>query len=336
MKILLHSSAFFPSVGGYEMAALLFARHFTEKGDEVHVITQTPDPAATPFPFAVIRQPDLKTFFKELQWCEVMVQESVSLKVSWQLLLLPRPLVIVHQTAFSQQEHDWRGYLKNFVSRFATNVCISESVADRTPPGKGKYLIHNPYQEELFRLLPEKRDKELVFLGRFVNEKGVIVLFEALSLLQKKGLYPKLTLIGGGHLENTLRQQATALRLDEQLTWTGIRRGEELVTLLNQHTILVVPSVYEEPFGIVALEGLACGCVPVVSERGGLKEAIGNCGLTFPNGDAAKLADVLQNLLADAAALLPFREKAPAHLRQFTHRYIGERYEAVFKDMKLK
>ncbi len=42
--------------------------------------------------------------------------------------------------------------------------------------------------------------------------------------------------------------------------------------------------------GIVALEGIACGCVVIGSQGGGLKDAIGNCGLTYPNGDVAALA----------------------------------------------
>ncbi len=90
-------------------------------------------------------------------------------------------------------------------------------------------------------------------------------------------------------------------------------------------------SRFDEPFGIVALEGIACGCVVVGSEGGGLPEAIGPCGRTFKNGDAQDLARVLAELLRhpeDDDTYLRHAEKhlvshrtdhvAAAHLRIFT------------------
>jgi glycosyltransferase involved in cell wall biosynthesis len=63
---------------------------------------------------------------------------------------------------------------------------------------------------------------------------------------------------------------------------------------MNRHRILVVPSIWEEPFGIVALEGIASGCLAIGSEGGGLADAIGACGMTFPNGDSTALAALLE------------------------------------------
>jgi glycogen(starch) synthase len=57
---------------------------------------------------------------------------------------------------------------------------------------------------------------------------------------------------------------------------------------------MVVPSVMEEPFGIVALEGLACGCRMVISKAGGLPEAVGRFARIFRNGDVAELSAALR------------------------------------------
>jgi glycogen(starch) synthase len=111
----------------------------------------------------------------------------------------------------------------------------------------------------------------------------------------------------------------------------GTVTGEDLVQVINQHRILVVPSRYNEPFGIVALEGIACGCVVVGSEGGGLKDAIGPCGLTFPNGDAEALAKVLARLLADPGCLLRFRKGAEAHLARHSGARQVEAYLALFE-----
>jgi glycosyltransferase involved in cell wall biosynthesis len=92
-----------------------------------------------------------------------------------------------------------------------------------------------------------------------------------------------------------------------------------------------MPSRYREPYGIVALEAAACGCVVVGSGEGGLAEAIGPCGLTFQNGDVAGLAAALKRALDDAALRERCRAAAPAHLADRTAGAMLARYERVFE-----
>lgn len=92
----------------------------------------------------------------------------------------------------------------------------------------------------------------------------------------------------------------------------------------------VVPSIWREPFGIVALEGIACGCVVVGSEGGGLKEAIGPCGVTFPNGDAEALPARLEALLSSPQLLVGYRAKAATHLSAYTKAVVAEKYLRIF------
>ncbi|MHC5725388.1 MAG: glycosyltransferase family 4 protein, partial [Nostoc sp.] len=173
------------------------------------------------------------------------------------------------------------------------------------------------------------------FLGRLVSDKGANLLLEALAQLKKMGLTPKLTIIGSGPEESKLRQQAKDLEICEQVNFVGVKIEHELVKLLNAHQIMVVPSLWKEPFGIVALEGIACGCVVVGSEGGGLKDAIGSCGVTFPNGNVEKLTKTLFNLLTHPEQLTTYRENAKSHLARHTTKAIAKAYlevlEAVIK-----
>jgi glycosyltransferase involved in cell wall biosynthesis len=116
------------------------------------------------------------------------------------------------------------------------------------------------------------------------------------------------------------------LHLQSQVEFAGPQHGEQLAKLLQQHQVLVVPSFWQEPFGIVALEGIACGCVIVGSAGGGLAEAIGPCGLTFPNGDAGALAKAMAKLLADSGERGRLRQHAPQHLARFTPRHVAGVY----------
>jgi glycosyltransferase involved in cell wall biosynthesis len=173
------------------------------------------------------------------------------------------------------------------------------------------------------------RDRDLVFVGRLVSDKGADLLLEALARLAGDGLRPLLEIVGGGPEEAALRAQARQLGIEAQVEFLGIRTGAELVHLLNAHRILVVPSRYHEPFGIVALEGIACGCVVVGSEGGGLKEAIGPCGPTFPNGDVAALAARLAELLTEPGRLEDYRRQAARHLDAHTGARTANAYRAA-------
>jgi glycosyltransferase involved in cell wall biosynthesis len=146
--------------------------------------------------------------------------------------------------------------------------------------------------------------------------------------MARDGLRPTLTVIGEGPEEQRCRAAAAAAGVAGQIEWGGARIGEDLAAALNAHRVMVVPSLWREPFGIVALEALACGCAVVGSSGGGLPEAIGPGGRTFPNGDARALAASLRATLAD----LPASAAVSEHLRRHTRRAIAERYLAVLEE----
>src|SRR5205085_12174102 len=160
---------------------------------------------------------------------------------------------------------------------------------------------------------------------------------------QGDGLSPDLTIVGGGPEEEKLRKLTTDLALDrsatgrirrgEQVTFAGQKSGAALAELLNRHRILVVPSRWAEPFGIVALEGIACGCVVVGSENGGLKEAIGPCGVTFENGNVRALAEQLKRLLNDPETQANLHQHAVEHLAKFQSDAVAAAYLRLMRKM---
>ena len=166
-------------------------------------------------------------------------------------------------------------------------------------------------------------------MGRLVSDKGVDVLLQALAELKHEGIVPNLTVVGSGPEEEMLRRQTVNLQVAEQVSFVGVKQGQELVDLLNSHRIMVVPSRVTEGFGLVALEGIACGCVVVGSSGGGLPEAVGPCGVTFPNGDVAALKAILVRLLQSPDQLVTYRRHAAEHLAKHRPADVAQRYLAV-------
>ena len=324
MKVLIGSPAFPPSLGGIERFAEQLASGLAAGGDDVTVMTSTPSTGPDSYNFRVVRRPRSRWKLRLVRECDVFLQINVSLRDFWPLLLSRRPWVPVHQGLY--EGGGLKGALAARVKRLLARragsaVSASRYVARRVDPRS--VTIPNPYRHDLFRILPGRtRDLDLIFVGRMVSDKGVDILVRALAMM---GEEPVLTLVGEGPEEPRIRKLVGDLDLEGRVRFRGRLDGEELVEELNRHRILVVPSDWEEPYGIVALEGIACGCVVVGTERGGLVEAIGACGLVVPNGDVEALAKALADLLG-RADLSSFLANAPEHLARHRGEPIVARY----------
>lgn len=332
MKILIYSPVFYPSFGGIETVVSILANEFVKQGHEVKLVTQIPTKEPNLFPFEVIRKPNWRQLIKLTKWCNIYFQACVSLKGILPLLMIRRPWLVTHQTWYCRVDGSLglQDHLKQFLANFATNIPASFALAEhiKTP----STVIHNPYREDIFYKMPEIfRNQELVFLGRLVSDKGADLLLEALGNLKKQRFTPFLTIIGSGLEEPQLRQQARQLDIVEQVNFVGAKVEKELTQLLNAHKIMVIPSRWQEPFGIVALEGIACGCVVIGSEGGGLKEAIGPCGMTFPNGDVEALTKIILYLLTSPDKISAYREKAELHLSQHKQATVATAYLQVME-----
>jgi len=310
--------------------ARMLAEEFVARGHQVTVITRTETPSSyeSQFPFEVVRQPSRFQLLQLIRQCDVYLQNHLSLKAAWPLLVIRRPWVVGYQTWISQS--GIRGALQQLFIKHAHNICCSGAIASAVHAAS--VVVPNSYDDTTFKENSRPvRHRELMFVGRLIRDKGLHVIFKALCLLREKGLYPKLTVAGIGPQEHVLRQEADQAGLGAQVEFVGKKMGKELAELLNLHQILIVPSVWQEPFGIVALEGIACGCVVVGSDGGGLKDAIGPCGVTFPNGDAAALADRLSTLLREPSSYQQYRNAAPEHLARHTRTAVASSYLSVIE-----
>jgi glycogen synthase len=333
LRVLIYSRAFLPQVGGLELNVAHLAEQLGQRGDEVVVVTSTPGGGEQPAAYRVLRNPGALEFLRWMRWCDVFHQPNVSLRGFWPLLLVPRPWVVSHHSWYRRPDGRiaWQDRLKRFLLRFAAgSIAVSRAVADdlATP----SVVVNNAYRDNLFRVLPGvERSLDLVFVGRLVSDKGVDILLDALGILAAQGIVPALSVVGEGPERPRLESQAQRLGLAARVRFLGVRTGEDLVRILNQHRILVVPSRYNEPFGIVALEGIACGCAVVGSAGGGLRDAIGPCGETFPNADTGALATVLARLLLDPSALEGCRADADRHLAMHAPGRVTEEYARVLR-----
>jgi glycosyltransferase involved in cell wall biosynthesis len=332
MKILLSSHFFHPSVGGIEEVSRNLACEFAKIGHEVKVITSTRELSDIDFPFEIIRRPSPLELIRLVRWCDVYFHNNISLKTAWPLLFVRKPWVIAHHTWIARMNgrRGIRDWIKQRVSKAAMNISISGAVAEhiRVP----SVIIGNPYRDQVFKMdANAARERDLVFLGRLVWDKGADLLLDALSILKQRGVTPQLTIIGDGAARESLKRQCKRLGLEAQVDFAGTHTGEDLAALLNTHKIMVIPSRWQEPFGLVALEGIACGCVPIGAECGGLTDAIGPAGITFPCGEIEPLARAIELLLNDKKARIQYRQVSEEHLSQNNTAAVARKYLKVLE-----
>ncbi len=333
LRILFSSYVFSPSVGGIETVSALLAPEFVKAGHEVIVVTNTGRDDGVLRNYPVYRKPTPAKMVELTRWCDIYFQSNISLRFAWPLLFVHRPWIIAHQTWLhgTKSWFDWQGRVKLFLLRFSTNVAISEALAQSLPASTT--IIGNPYLDTIFKPHEDiPRHRDLVFLGRLVSEKGIDLVIQALKELRLRGCTVRLSVIGSGPEEPALRALAKHLEVDDLVDFLGTKSGDDLARLLNAHRVLVVPSKLPEPFGVVALEGMASGCVVVASNAGGLPKVVGPFGLTFEKDNASDLAAKLSTLLSQPDLCKRMLTGVAEHLTQFKPSTVAASYLQVFAE----
>jgi glycosyltransferase involved in cell wall biosynthesis len=157
---------------------------------------------------------------------------------------------------------------------------------------------------------PEKKSPEesqepinIGFLGRLVPEKGLDILFTAVSQLQEQDLDFQVTLCGSGQSEADLREAAKMQQISERLIWRGAVPHEAAPIELSKFDVLVLPSrtiaTWKEQFGHVIIEAMAMGIPVVGSSCGEIPHVIARDDLIFPEGNSVALAEILKRLICD-------------------------------------
>jgi len=172
-------------------------------------------------------------------------------------------------------------------------LAISEYVAReiRSTVGGRIEVVGGGVDPGLFHPLPSlpKESGRLVFFGRLVTEKGLWVLLQALAQLKSD---VRLEVVGEGPLHDEIEASLAVSPLRGRVQLTGYVAPERLRDILVRSGLAVVPSIWQEPLGLVVLEAMACGLPVVASAVGGIPEMItdGVNGLLVPPGDPAALA----------------------------------------------
>jgi L-malate glycosyltransferase len=200
----------------------------------------------------------------------------------------------------------------------AGNLAGAEILRQRGYQGIIKVMPQLGVDETVF--LPRAKDTDLSnllrikstdfvvgFVGRFVEEKGLLTLTKALAEL--KELDWKWLLVGRGELQSQIIEIATDTGINDRLIWVESVPHAEVYKYINLMNVLVLPSEtsykfktltavgWQEQFGHVLIEAMACQVPVIGSDCGEIPHVIGDGGLVFPEGNVEALRDCLIQLI---------------------------------------
>ncbi len=231
---------------------------------------------------------------------------------------------------------------------------ITERVRTICPEDKKTYTVYNGIDIEAFehtekaveraRMGISEGDVVLVYWGRLIREKGIMEVVEAMLKLKEMGFAPVLLVIGSSFYGNSTHDddfieelKGKAASLQRQIVFTGYVPYTQLPAYLMMADIAVVPSMWEEPFGLTALEALAAGLPLVTTRSGGIPEVCEGVAKVLEREDIAqRIAEAVKDYYQQPEAWRLMGEAGRKRAREFSkERYTRELFETIRDILKV-
>ena len=198
-----------------------------------------------------------------------------------------------------------------FVSEYIKN-CFLEGLKKNY---KNLFVLPNGIQRRI--LQKPKKKKQVLFIGRLVPEKGCHLFVNAIKDIVLEFPDWEFKIIGtpkAGQKQLKLDYAkdliAKFTSLGNNVEYLGYIPNNEVEKMLYEASILVVPSIWQEPFALTALEGISNGVAVIASRVGGMVEMLENIGLLISEIDTIKLKESIKSLLLNPVLLNEYQNKS--------------------------
>ncbi|MFN8439397.1 MAG: glycosyltransferase family 4 protein [Caldilineaceae bacterium] len=226
----------------------------------------------------------------------------------------------------------WHKRLANLATHtIVTTPSYAKMFSGIVPEGRLSVIAWGVNEGVLHTNVTQKTEQrfQIAFVGQLRPYKGLDVLLHAMAGLPSVHL----SIIGNGHHAESYRQLASDLALSN-VSFLGAVSDEELQRVLKEAHALVLPSrTRAEAFGIVLVEAMAAGCVPIASNLPGVCDVVGHAGFTFPVGDSEALMKLLDRLAQDPALVQKYAAIAQSQAHYYTWQRCIDAHDQVFRSL---
>jgi glycosyltransferase involved in cell wall biosynthesis len=334
MNVLIATYTFLPDIGGVATSESVLAAQLVHEGHDVTVVTLTRSTSSEALPYRVLRRPLPLSLCRLYLRADIVILSNLALRLAFPLLFIPRRFALRHHS-----DSAWRlsksasplNYLKRFLMRRAVHFMTSAYC------GNTSGLVHKvtyPFPFVSGSRYETSKDRRLraglLFVGRLTHEKGLDFLLARLSMTRSILGHQRLTVVGSGPLLADLQKRIEIGELHD-VSALGPLSLEQTATEMRKAKYVIVPSLWQEPFGAVALEAISCGAITLHSTRGGLCEATGALGFGFDPDDDEQFEKALidagrkdDELLHNPNALSAYHNDIETWCEQFAPHHVTQ------------
>jgi glycogen(starch) synthase len=198
-------------------------------------------------------------------------------------------------------------------------------------------VIYNALEKPLFQASPLQFDPpRLLCIGRLTREKGFDLAIQALAEIRQRIPGIQMVIAGDGRERNNLKSLAESLGLKEAVEFSGWVQPDRIPELINSASLVIIPSRWPEPFGLVALQSAQMGRPVVAANVGGLPEVVVNneTGLLFEKNDAVHLISCVYKLLQHPAETIRMGKAALERAENFFDlEATASAYDKLYQDI---
>lgn len=315
--------------GGAEMVSLYLGRYFAAAGDAVVVAARLTDPEEK---IGSLEYRDLGSDYDVERILKQVSKRGpyhlIANSHSLPLVLSRRDPNCLSRVLLTEERHGAAGLQMEVISEITDAIaCVSHAqrsllIGEGADPEKTTVVYNGVDLNHYAAGDPAKRNwRNLIFAGALVQDKGIHFLIEAYAKLKQK--YSDLTLDVYGsaalwHRDEFINPEEIQRALPG-IVFHGSVPPVELVPAYQRAGICVVPSIWFEPFGMIASDALATGCPVVTFDVGGPAEIVqhGKNGLVLKDISPGGLAVGLDQLLGDPDQLKALARGALAERERF-------------------
>jgi glycogen(starch) synthase len=358
MKILFWTDAFWPGIGGMEVFCVNLLRALKKRGHGCEVITNQveagapfvfEDVAVHPFPFQdTLKHGQLKLAVAQSAACTQIVDrfqpDVVHLHgVNRGVFHFTRQqkrrrypaVVTLHDSLLAPERRTMAAWtLEHAQQVIAISDYIRRETLAREPVLDGRLrTILNALPEPEVAPAPLPSEPRLLAIGCLLPHKGFDLAIRAFAGVAEQFPDATLTLVGDGDERGRLETLAAGSGFGPRIRFTGWIAPERMPEMLNRHSLIIVPSRWQEPFGLVALQAAQMGRPVLASRSGGLPEIVvdGITGRLVENDNLAAWTDALHQLLAKPALAATMGREARLHASaHFSFDRLVDDYEQAY------
>lgn len=195
------------------------------------------------------------------------------------------------------------------------------------PPGVNRNIF-------ISRNRPKK--KQILFAGRLIDEKGIEEAIEVfLKLVKNKGFIDyKFVIAGFGILEEKLKRKYKHFIKNKTIKFVGSLPSIKLVSLMDESKILIFPSKWEEPFGMVVVEALSVGLPVVANDVGCIKEIFSkNCVAIANKNNWSDFGKIILNIISNKQKLESMSRVAKRCVKEYEWSVVVQKIINVYKNV---